>query len=364
MSSAFAMLLLPAQRFQHNRARGYGMKKMLSALAVLLASSQLVAANYSNEVYAIGVGARPLGMGGAYVAMAEESSAVYWNPAGLSNIKHIDLAIVQQGKAGLSSSLKLNEVGSEYLYLSGALSVPGLGSFGAGFLRFGVKGIDQVNVDANGEPSLDSEGGPVVQNQFSTEDLGFQIGYGKLLTKGLRAGLGVKILSGGTKGLTTPGGDAKYSDYGIDLGLIANTGEWASSLDGLNFGLTMHDIYNSGVKWTYGGTSTTDEVKTNFRLGLAYAPPMSFLKKNQSRWSLLVDMETKYSPVNLLHYGTEFWYRETLAVRAGARSFMGGEQATEVSVGASVRFLFLSVDYAYINYELTPMQYLSMGLTF
>jgi len=61
-----------------------------------------------------------------------------------------------------------------------------------------------------------------------------------------------------------------------------------------------------------------------------------------------------------------------LGVRAGARTFIGSndnggtsyQQGTEVSVGASVHLLFLTVDYSYINYELTPMQYLSMGATF
>ena len=34
------------------------------------------------------VGARPLGMGGAFVAVADDINSVYWNPAGLANIKN------------------------------------------------------------------------------------------------------------------------------------------------------------------------------------------------------------------------------------------------------------------------------------
>jgi len=56
----------------------------LALLAMLLSSE---AGALFEKGGATGVGARPLGMGGAFVALADESSAVYWNPAGLSDLK-------------------------------------------------------------------------------------------------------------------------------------------------------------------------------------------------------------------------------------------------------------------------------------
>src|SRR5258708_2353878 len=35
----------------------------------------------------VGVGARGLGMGGAYTALADDANAVYWNPAGLAQVE-------------------------------------------------------------------------------------------------------------------------------------------------------------------------------------------------------------------------------------------------------------------------------------
>ena len=42
----------------------------------------------------LGVGARPLGLGNAFVAIAGDASATYWNPAGLTKLKRIELEVM------------------------------------------------------------------------------------------------------------------------------------------------------------------------------------------------------------------------------------------------------------------------------
>jgi len=41
----------------------------------------------------IGVGARGIGMGGAFTALADDSSAVYWNPAGLARLEKREVSV-------------------------------------------------------------------------------------------------------------------------------------------------------------------------------------------------------------------------------------------------------------------------------
>ena len=63
------------------------MKKfLLLTISILFGVNILTAqvAKYSNEFLAIGVGARALGMGNAYVAVTDDVTSGYWNPAGLT----------------------------------------------------------------------------------------------------------------------------------------------------------------------------------------------------------------------------------------------------------------------------------------
>lgn len=59
------------------------------ALVFLLAQSTLAQPEVTvgND---FGVGARAMGMGGAFISVADDSTALYWNPAGLSRIKRIE----------------------------------------------------------------------------------------------------------------------------------------------------------------------------------------------------------------------------------------------------------------------------------
>ena len=63
--------------------------KLLITIFVLGISSHVYAGKYAAEFLRIGVGSRALGMGGAFVAVADYGTASYWNPAGLGNLsKH------------------------------------------------------------------------------------------------------------------------------------------------------------------------------------------------------------------------------------------------------------------------------------
>jgi hypothetical protein len=67
------------------------MRNLLPALLLLAAASARGAETAA--FLDIGVGARGIGMGGAYTALADDSSAVYWNPAGLARAEKREVAV-------------------------------------------------------------------------------------------------------------------------------------------------------------------------------------------------------------------------------------------------------------------------------
>ncbi|MBI4061406.1 MAG: PorV/PorQ family protein [Elusimicrobia bacterium] len=66
------------------------MKALLAAALLLVPAAR---AAETASFLDIGVGARAIGMGGAYTALADDASAVYWNPAGLSRVEKRELSV-------------------------------------------------------------------------------------------------------------------------------------------------------------------------------------------------------------------------------------------------------------------------------
>ncbi|MGD2295034.1 MAG: outer membrane protein transport protein [Candidatus Aminicenantes bacterium] len=63
------------------------MKKAKSFLSVLACLVFLSSFGYSNGLNLNGLGARAVAMGGAFVGLADDFSAIFWNPAGLAQLK-------------------------------------------------------------------------------------------------------------------------------------------------------------------------------------------------------------------------------------------------------------------------------------
>ncbi len=82
------MTLAPGYRYfdvvKHLKDISGGLFLSLTLLMAFPQPSTAIS-KYAGEFLSLGVGARPMGMGGAYVAISDGASAIYWNPAGLAN---------------------------------------------------------------------------------------------------------------------------------------------------------------------------------------------------------------------------------------------------------------------------------------
>ena len=89
-------------------------------------------AKYGADFLSGGVGARALGMGGAYVALAQDVNSGYWNPAGLSHLAYPEFAYMHAERfAGIVT----------FDYGSVAFPINANSTLGISFFRSGVNDI-------------------------------------------------------------------------------------------------------------------------------------------------------------------------------------------------------------------------------
>ncbi len=182
-----------------------------SLLIVLFIASALCFAQtkYSNEFLKIGVGARALGMSNAFISSADDVTAGYWNPAGLTR---------------LSSDFQFSLMHSEYFAGIAAYDYAGIANkldeksaIGFTFVRFGVDDIPNTTqlIDAEGNIDFNRI------TTFSAADYAGLISYArKSNVEGLSYGGNVKIVH------RLVGDFAKAWGFGFDLGAQYEKNEW------------------------------------------------------------------------------------------------------------------------------------------
>ena len=260
-------------------------------------------------ILSAGVGARALGMGSAFTAIADNADAPYWNPAGLGLVNDNEITTMQ---TKLSSD-------ADHYYISYVRPALG-GVIGISWIQVGLGNISQtsVEVDTNNE----------VQNinTFSYFSNAYLLSYGKNLNDHISVGLTGKYLTSDMSGIA--GGQG--SGYSITPGLLLRLAAHDSRL--VTIGLKIDDIVNQ-QNW---GTGTTEKVPPTLRLGLAYHSP------NPGTIAVDVSQTVRagYSPeVSLGYEGIAF---KGVDYRVG---YAGGG----LTAGAGFAVNQARVDYAYVN---------------
>ncbi len=330
----------------HCQKKDKAMRKCSATILALLLSLLLVqdtswaedTYQYAGEFLSLGMGARALGMGGAFVAVADDSSATYWNPAGLALLEHGEGSFMHaytfKGLVKVDTLSFAYPINEKY------------GTVSAGLLRVGVDDIKETEWDDPDDPNRR----PQIKSTFNWADMGIFISYARKLFGGINIGLSTKILRQG-------GGDWHGSGYGFDVGIMY------SPTDNLTFATNFQDIH-SRVNWD---TGASDRFPMNVKLGAAYTIPCPSI---ESRLTAAFDADIKKHNYDYsaqlssgslsfdLHYGAEFVYRNTLAIRAGA-------YRSHFAAGAGVHIKMFLIDYAFQTHtDLGGSHRISAGVTF
>jgi hypothetical protein len=269
-------------------------------------------------------GTRPLGMGGAFVAIADDANAVEDNPAGMAFFAKTD---------------RFADFTHSNLFDSGILSrdVIDYAQADAGFGAFGLA-WNRLSADLDPEQWTEDEyiyaGAKLLSvspESYPKLSLGWQAKY-------LRVDSG---FSASTDGTTVGNGTA--TGYGFSLGAMLKL------RPSLSLGLMAQDLYSS-LSWA---TGTLEIIPMTGRLGMAYKMTDHSTLAAEARGT----QGSSGFEMSSWHLGGEFWLLDgknmlwnairNVAARAGFYQLLNNDDGGRVTVGATAKADMWELDYAY-----------------
>jgi len=292
---------------------------MRAILAILLASvlvSGLTLSSYASgpgttaaNFLKIGIGARATAMGEAFTALADDGTSIYWNPAGLVQVKKRELLAMY--------NIYFEEIKQGYLSLASPLLQ---GTIGLGFNYLHMGDIEGTDAQGN------------LTGYFSASDFQASLAYARSLSPHLSFGISAGILQDAIK-------EDKKTAFLANVGLLLKTSRLFS------FGLVFQNI---GSKLGEGPLPFT------FRGGVAVMlEPLN------------VEVDIVKPSDNETHYcvGVEWQIKEVLALRSGYKARQDIGPGMSIGIGLSIKQI--QFNYAYVSRgDLGHLQKVSSAIRF
>jgi len=296
---------------------------MIVGLAILARTGSATVnsvAGLANPLENAGGGARALAMGSAFVGVADDSSTMLWNPAGLS--------VLQNAEIALHHNSWLAGISQETVVLG--VPVAGLGGFGLS--------VNYVNYGTFA--GYDDTGARV--GDYSASRFGVGLGWGKEVMKDLSAGISLK------ESMQTFA-SSNYSDVSADLGVL-----WSPAKN-----------WRLGAAYSNLGTGVAGYSSASvLRAGGSYR--VDFDKTNQMLFAASGALEPQ--GVNRLQVGVEETAFSALAFRLGYQANLADNQIqgmAGLTAGAGFSYKGLMLDYAYLPFgDLGAAQRISLTYQF
>ncbi len=302
----------------------------------------------------IGVGARAVAMGGNFVALANDASALFWNPAGITLLEKISVSATHTSWfAGMTHGAV-------------QLAVP--------MSESAALGID-VTYLTSGEieqTTLQEQNGNGIFYDASDFAMGFT--YARRLTERFSVALKGKYIRQTIF-------NEEASTFAIDFGTIFKTG-----FNGLRIGMNMAnfggnmqmtgDDLSNVVADPLTGRDVDNQLKTEswplpivFRVGLAVdliGHTEGFMTDPQNRLTLALDGTHPNDNNETVGLGLEYAWDELLMLRAG---YINNHDVANLSYGGGLKLRLggvdFVIDYAYADFgDLDNVQRFSAGLAF
>lgn len=299
-------------------------------LAVLLCALPATAfASETASFLKLGVGARAVGMAGAYTAIADDVNALAWNPAGLSALEKRELGAMHA------------EMAEQTRYGFAGFAQPSkYGTFAVGGVYLDHGSLD--GRDANGRPT----------SYYGASDQAVSLGWGSRLETGLRLGGVVKYIRSAIGGTSAQG-------FALDLG-----GQYALSSVGPGVPLLGLAVQNLGPGLKF--EDHTSQLPLTVAVGAGYRLPKGL--------TLAMDFKQRpHAKESEFSAGAEYALLTNFALRAGytttqaeSGSSMGDFSALNgFATGLGFKVRGCSLDYSFTPMgELGNVQRFSLGARF
>lgn len=302
----------------------------------------------------ISQGARAAAMGSAFVAVADDWSALYWNPAGIATMSN---------GVTFDHTQWFADIG--YNFVAGSVNLGGFGALGMSLTSSTIGDMKVTTIDA-------PEGTGEV---FNMSQVAFSVAYAIQLTDNFAIGFNPKFVY---ERIWKMSANAMAIDMGV---------KYRTPFDGIVLGMSISNFgqkmrmtgQNAVVLYDADAVSTANngrvpaEMSTgdwslplNFRVGVAYHPSLG----EMHRLILAVDAMHPSDDYESVNVGGEYTFDDFLSFRGGYKALFLKESEETFSLGFGVRqqiigHVSLSADYCYVNFgRLNNIQKISISMGF
>lgn len=337
--------------------------KLFLLIIIFMVNQNITAQNVSKtgttaaSFLEIGVGAGAIGMGGAFVSVANNASALYWNVGGIAELPQFEAIIVHTDWI------------AETNFDFAGLVLP-LGTFGTIGLSFTSLSMDDMKVTTVEKPDGTGE-------YFSASDIAVGVSYARTLTDRFSIGFTVKYIEQRIWHMSA-------SAFAIDAGTKFRT----DLLGGLTIGASISNFgtpmqlegrdarYFIRVDDTKQGSN--DRIPTTIEMDEWELPLMmqigiSTFAFNNDTYKLRVAADALVPNNNYqsMNVGGELSFKDFLFLRGGYNSLFltDGEGGLSFGVGLNSKMIFsdavVKFDYAFRDFgRLQNVHNFSVGIKF